>query len=87
MEDVTVMSTRGQVVIPLDLRKKLHLKPKDRFIVYGEEDIVVMKKLEITELKETFSKIGYIIRERNKKYGTLTEDEIESEVSTNRKGK
>jgi AbrB family looped-hinge helix DNA binding protein len=75
------MSVRGQVVIPEEVRKKLHLRPRDRFIVYGEGDAVVMKRLDLPELREVFDEIGIFVRERNKKYGKLTEEDVNKEVS------
>ena len=86
-EDVTVVSTRGQVVIPKEIRRRLRLKPKDRLIVYGEEDTIIMKRLDLPELKETFEKLGKIKRERNKKYGRVSEEEVEKEVAASRHGR
>lgn len=44
--EVTSMSSRGQVVIPLDIREKLHLNEGEKFVVIGENDTIVLKKLE-----------------------------------------
>ena len=83
-EDVTVMSVKGQVVIPQDIRTRMKLHPKDRLIVYGEEDTIIMKKLAIPELKATWKKISNIIKERNKKYATMSQKEINQEIAANR---
>jgi AbrB family looped-hinge helix DNA binding protein len=83
-EEVTVMSVRGQVVIPKDIRKRLSLKPKDRLIVYGEEDTIIMKRLVLPELEETFKKIGKLVKERNRKYGKLSEKDVEKAVAAYR---
>ena len=79
-EEVTVVSTRGQVVIPQSVRKRMRLKPKDRLIVYGEADTIIMKRLELPELKETWAKIRQIARERNRKHGRLSQKDIDKEV-------
>ena len=86
-DEVTVISVKGQVVIPKGIRKKLRLKPKDRLIVYGEEDTIVMKRLDLPELKETWKKIEQIARERNRKHGKLTEKDVEEEIAAYRKEK
>jgi AbrB family looped-hinge helix DNA binding protein len=85
-EDVTVMSVKGQVVIPQDIRKRLKLRPKDRLIVYGEEDTIIMKKLALPELKATWKRISSIIKEKNKKYGTMSQKEINREITAYRDG-
>jgi AbrB family looped-hinge helix DNA binding protein len=83
-EDVTVMSVKGQVVIPQDIRTRMKLRPKDRLIVYGEEDTIIMKKLVMPELKATWKRISNVIKERNKKYGTMSQKEINQEITANR---
>lgn len=42
----TKMTTKGQVVIPQEIREKLHLEPGTKFVVVGEEEEVVLKKIE-----------------------------------------
>lgn len=84
-EEITVMSVKGQVVIPKDIRKRLSLKPKDRLIVYGEEDTIIMKRLNLPELKDTWKKISEIVKERNKKHGKLSEEDVNKEVAAHRK--
>lgn len=41
----TRMSSKGQVVIPEDIRKKLGLTGGSQFIVIGEGDVVIMKTI------------------------------------------
>ena len=47
MENIstTKMSSKGQVVIPEDIRKKLNLKAGSRFVVIGEKDVVIFKTI------------------------------------------
>ncbi len=48
MSDVatTKMSSKGQVVIPEAIRKRLNLKPGSRFVVLAGEDAVILKAIE-----------------------------------------
>ncbi|MBN2131133.1 MAG: AbrB/MazE/SpoVT family DNA-binding domain-containing protein [Sedimentisphaerales bacterium] len=39
----TRMSSKGQVVIPEDIRRRLRLDPGTQFIVLGEDDVVILK--------------------------------------------
>jgi len=43
--DVTRMSAKGQVVIPGDIRQALSLAPGTKFIVAGEGDTVILKRI------------------------------------------
>jgi len=39
------MSSKGQVVIPEDIREQLHLKEGDQFVVIGQGDAVILKAI------------------------------------------
>jgi AbrB family looped-hinge helix DNA binding protein len=41
----TKMSSKGQVVIPEDVRKSLNLKTGDQFVVIGRGDAVILKTI------------------------------------------
>jgi AbrB family looped-hinge helix DNA binding protein len=41
----TKMSSKGQVIIPEAIRKKMKLKPGDRFVVVGAGDAVILKSI------------------------------------------
>ena len=50
----TKMTSKGQVVIPEEIRSQLHLETGTRFLVIGEKDYIIFKTL--TEpSKEEFS--------------------------------
>lgn len=39
----TRMSSKGQIVIPEEIRKALKLHTGDQFVVLGEKDVVILK--------------------------------------------
>jgi AbrB family looped-hinge helix DNA binding protein len=41
----TRMSSKGQVVIPEDIRKRLKLKTGSRFVVVGKDDMIIFKTI------------------------------------------
>lgn len=41
----TKMSSKGQVVIPDEVRKRLNLKAGTQFVVVGENDVVILKAI------------------------------------------
>ncbi len=45
MIDTTHMSAKGQVVIPIAIRRKLKLKKDDKFIVTFKGKNIIIKKL------------------------------------------
>ena len=53
--EITSMISRGQIVIPLDIRKHLNLKEGEKFIVLGEDDTVLLKKIAMPSF-ENFDK-------------------------------
>ncbi len=42
----TTLSSKGQVVIPEEIRKRLGLKAGTQFVVLGNRDVVIFKTLE-----------------------------------------
>ena len=48
----TKMSSKGQVVIPEEIRNRLGLKPGSQFIVVGEKDTVILKAVSPPSMKE-----------------------------------
>lgn len=42
----TRMSSKGQIVIPENIRKQLNLKEGTQFVVLGENDVVILKTIE-----------------------------------------
>ena len=48
----TKMSSKGQVVIPENIRKQLNLKAGAQFVVVGEKDVVILKNITSPSLDE-----------------------------------
>ena len=42
--EITSLSSRGQVVIPQNIRKRLKLGTGEKFIVVEREDTIILKK-------------------------------------------
>ncbi len=45
--ELTKLSTRGQVVIPIKIRDELGINPGNRFVVYVVDDSIVLKTLNL----------------------------------------
>lgn len=48
----TKMSSKGQVVIPEEIRKRLGLKVGSQFVVVGDKDTVILKTISPPSMKE-----------------------------------
>ena len=85
--DVTVVSGKGQVVIPQSIRQKLGIGPKTKLLVYSYQDAVIMKKLEVPDIAKELEAMYRRIDRRIAKYGELTQEEAEEEIQRYRKEK
>ena len=84
--DITVVSGKGQVVIPQSIRKRLGIGPKTKLLVYGYQDSVIMKKLEIPDVAEELEKV-YRKVEARIKYGEPSDEEIGEIIQEHRRKK
>lgn len=64
----TKMSSKGQVVIPENIRKRLKLKTGAQFVVVGDNDVVILKVISPPSMKE-FDQLISDARKQSKKVG------------------
>ena len=69
----TKMSSKGQVVIPEDIRKRLKLKAGSRFVVVGERDVVILKEITPPSMDE-FDELIAVARRKARQYGMKRSD-------------
>lgn len=81
---MTRLSERGQVVIPTELRRSMHLKEGERFIVTGLGDTIILRKLELSQERLRLKRLITKSSEKAKRSG-FTEREIERLVEKTRK--
>lgn len=81
----TKMSSKGQVVIPGDIRKKLKLKEGVHFVVLGDADTVVLKLVAPPNPQD----IQDLLKDARlqAKNASLTKTELRKMISEVRKGK
>jgi AbrB family looped-hinge helix DNA binding protein len=75
----TKMSSKGQVVIPEDIRKRLKIGAGSRFVVVGQDDVIILKAIEPPSMKE-FNGLIKKVRQKAKKAG-LKRTDISEAVS------
>ena len=81
--NITSMSSRGQIVIPLSLRERLKIHEGEKFVVIGEDNTIVLKKVEMPSFKG-FEKLLAKTREFAKQKG-LNEADVEEAIKESRK--
>jgi len=69
----TTLSSKGQVVIPEEIRSRLGLKPGVQFVVIADRDVVIFKVLEPPALSE-FDTLVSRARKAAKKAGLKSTD-------------
>jgi len=69
----TKMSSKGQVVIPENIRKQLNLKAGSQFVVVGDRDVVILKNISPPSLDE-FDDLIADARKKAKKAGIKPSD-------------
>ena len=50
--ETTRMSSKGQIVIPEEIRKRLRLRSGDKFLVVGDKDVVILKSISAPSIDE-----------------------------------
>ncbi len=72
--ELTRISEKGQIVIPSSLRKEMGIKKSDKFLVFGEENTIILKKIEEPAVKKTFDEIAAPLRRAAKQVGLSRND-------------
>ena len=81
--EITSMSSRGQVVIPLDIREQLGLREGEKFVVVGEGDTVVLKKITMPSFENFDKLLQKTMKFANEK--GVTKDDVEDAIKRARK--
>jgi len=74
----TKLSSRGQVVIPEEIRKRLGLEPGAQFVVVGEGDVVVLKALKPPRMADFKALLDQA--QQSAEAAGLTPDDVEQAI-------
>ena len=81
--EVTSVSTRGQVVIPNDIREKMKLEPGTKMIIIQEGDNILLKPIKAPRMSQ-FDKI-IAIGDKARKELNLKERDVDQAIKNVRK--
>ncbi|MBI2653922.1 AbrB/MazE/SpoVT family DNA-binding domain-containing protein [Candidatus Woesearchaeota archaeon] len=76
MAEIVTMSSKGQIVVPKQLRKEFGLETGTNFAIFGKDDTLILKKVNVPTAKEVFEKVHKWGTELAKKKGWKEEDFI-----------
>lgn len=79
----TKLSSKGQVVIPEEVRNQLGLRTGDQFVVIAEGDVVILKTLNPPSMKEFDALISHARKQA--KTAKLTKKSLEKLVKEARR--
>ena len=86
---MTKMTSKGQVVIPKDIREKKGIKEGEKFLVYGSEDSIILKRVknmkrsaDLEKFQKTFRSMWKTAKEKG-----LTKEDIEDAIKWARRKK
>ncbi|MBU0627549.1 MAG: AbrB/MazE/SpoVT family DNA-binding domain-containing protein [Nanoarchaeota archaeon] len=82
--EIVKMSSKGQLVVPQDIREDAGFKPSDRFVPFQVKDGVLFKKLKMPDLKVEFNSLA---KEIQQQFGArkVTPDDVKEAVKWARK--
>ena len=83
MAELTTMSSKGQIVVPKDVREQMRIKEGTTFAIFGRDDTLILKKVNVPTAKEAFEKIHKFGVEFAKKKG-LKEEDVEKIIHNGR---
>ena len=75
----TRMSSKGQVVIPEEIRDRLGLQSGTQFVVVGDRDVVILKAISAPSMKE-FDNLIALARQQARRSG-LRKSDIDAAVA------
>lgn len=64
---VTTITSRGQVVIPLAIREDMEINPGSKFVVIGSGDTIILKKMEMPSAADLKKLLAHTRAETKKK--------------------
>ncbi len=82
--ELVTLSSKGQIVIPQSLRKELGLSTRNKFLVYGKKDTIVIKKIKTPQLYRDWGEVFDIFEKKKLK---LTSRDVQKEIESYRREK
>jgi AbrB family looped-hinge helix DNA binding protein len=81
---VIKVSSKGQIVIPSSMRKRLKIEEGEEILVVSEGDVIMLKKVVESSIDKEFNETITPLRQKIKKLG-LTRSDLEDSIQVVRR--
>lgn len=80
--EITKITSKGQVVIPQDIRNKIGIQEGERFFVYLSDDSIVLKRTKKIESASSIKKFNSVFNSmwKTAKKRGITQRDVEAEI-------
>ncbi len=85
MVEIATVTTKGQIVIPSNIRNELGLEEGSQVVVSKLEDFIILKKINIADPKDEFRKLTEIGKKHSKKIKIKSEEDVVRKIHEGRK--
>lgn len=83
MLDVITMSSKGQFVVPREIREEMGLEKQDKFVIVHDKDSILLKRINREEANKAMLKLMDTIADKFTK-ASLKKSDIEEEIRRSR---
>ena len=84
--EVITMSSKGQFVVPKEIREEMNLQKQDKFVIVNSGNNILLKRIEEDEIRKNMFKLMDKISDRVKEAG-ITKKDVELEIRKARESK
>ncbi len=77
--ELAKISEKGQIVIPSSLRRDMRINKSDQFLILGEGNTIILKKVEKSAMKKSFDEIARPLQRSAQQLG-LTKKDLEKTI-------
>ena len=75
--DIVKVSSKGQIVIPKEIRESFGIVPGRKLIVFTRDEEILLKKVEKLSIKEISERIGMVAEKRGINVDKIISEAIE----------
>ena len=84
MVDIITVSSKGQIVIPKEIRDSMGIEKQDKFILVHDRDSILLKRIKEGNFKKKMKKLLDQTAKEFRKQG-ITKSEIQKEIDAVRR--